>query len=69
MLQPTDRGREVLPPLPPNRACGFPAHGFPVGSFYIETSTSDFFLFGDFLAPRYRICSQTHCLFTNFDCL
>ncbi|MFU8790212.1 MAG: hypothetical protein ACNA7G_14370 [Methylobacter sp.] len=28
-----DRGREVLPPLPPNRACGFPAHGFPVENF------------------------------------
>ena len=35
-----DRGREVLPPnpryaLPPNRACGSPAHGFPV-----ETTSS-----------------------------
>ena len=25
------------PPLPPNRTCGFPAYGSPVGSFFIET--------------------------------
>ena len=32
----TDRGREgFTPPRPPNRACGFPAHGSPVGGFLI----------------------------------
>jgi len=31
-----DRGREgSSPPLPPNRACGSPAHGSPVGGFLI----------------------------------
>jgi hypothetical protein len=31
-----DRGREGhRPPLPPNRACGFPAHGSPVSGFLI----------------------------------
>jgi len=31
------RGREEFlnSPLPPNRACGFPAHGSPVDSFLI----------------------------------
>ena len=30
------RGREGhRPPLPPNRACGFPAHGSPVSGFLI----------------------------------
>nr|VFJ98762.1 MAG: hypothetical protein BECKLFY1418B_GA0070995_11282 [Candidatus Kentron sp. LFY] len=29
-------GTGFSPPLPPNRACGSPAHGSPVDSFFIE---------------------------------
>lgn len=33
-----DRGREGFgPPRPPNRTCGFPAYGSPVGGFLIGT--------------------------------
>src|SRR5207245_6620172 len=37
-----DRGREGFgPPLPPNRACGFPAHGSPVVGFLIGSVSRD----------------------------
>lgn len=35
----SDRGRDGGPPLPPNRACDFPAHGSPVDGFFIETGS------------------------------
>jgi len=38
------RGREVWlsqAPLPPNRACGFPAHGSPVSSLRIDRNGSE----------------------------
>ena len=31
-------GTGFSPPLPPNRACGSPAHGSPVDSFFIEVA-------------------------------
>ena len=31
------RGRDVLPPLPPNRTCAINAYGSPVDAFFIET--------------------------------
>jgi hypothetical protein len=32
----------AVPPLPPNRACGFPAHGSPVDGFFIEIGTPQY---------------------------
>ena len=32
-------GKDSRPPLPPNRACGSPAHGSPVGCFHIGTGS------------------------------
>ena len=33
----TEVGKAIKPPLSPNRTCGSPAYGSPVGSFLIGT--------------------------------
>ena len=46
--------REKLPPRPPNRACGSPAHGSPVGGFLIGIGAQ----------PTRAITSQTSGMLT-----
>ena len=53
-------GMSARPPLPPNRACGSPAHGSPVESFHIVTEYpfkapgGERTLYSEGLRPRFR---------------